>query len=87
DHVRGGHNKVFGGTIVVLGGDFRILPVISNGCRYDVVTSDVEQLRLFTNWLLDMVDGRLPIIALDSEDEASWITIPDDHCFLFLIIL
>ncbi|GKE00010.1 uncharacterized protein Tco_1387993 [Tanacetum coccineum] len=40
--------------------------------------SDVEQLRLFTNCLLDMGDGRLPAIALDGEDEASWITFPDD---------
>ncbi|GJS55983.1 ATP-dependent DNA helicase PIF1-like protein, partial [Tanacetum coccineum] len=39
--------------------------------------SDVEQLRLFTNWLLDMGDCRLPAIALDGEDEATWITIPD----------
>nr|GEW71138.1 ribonuclease H-like domain, reverse transcriptase, RNA-dependent DNA polymerase [Tanacetum cinerariifolium] len=65
DHVRGGHNKVFGGTIVVLGGDFRILPVISNGCRYDVVTSDVEELRLFTNWLLDMVDDGINLHVLE----------------------
>ncbi|GKD30727.1 uncharacterized protein Tco_1241505 [Tanacetum coccineum] len=110
DHVRGGHNKVFGGKVVVLGGDFRqILPVVTNGTRFDVVTSavnksdviwrncrvyvlsinmrlrdptladsDVEQLRLFTNWLLDMGDGRLPAIALDGEDEATWITILDD---------
>ena len=25
-----------------------------------------------------MGDGRLPAIALDGEDEATWITIPDD---------
>ncbi|GJY22279.1 putative DNA helicase [Tanacetum coccineum] len=110
DHVCCGHNKVFGGKVVVLGGDFRqILLVITNGTRFDVVTSavnksdviwrncrvyvlsinmrlrdltladsDVEQLRLFTNCLLDMGDGRLPAIALNGEDEASWITIPDD---------
>ncbi|GJZ67214.1 ribonuclease H-like domain-containing protein [Tanacetum coccineum] len=37
DHVRGGHNKVFGGKVVVLGGDFRqIHPVISNGTRFDI---------------------------------------------------
>ncbi|GKC40094.1 uncharacterized protein Tco_1052478 [Tanacetum coccineum] len=114
DHVRGGHNKVFGGKVVVLGGDFRqILPVVTNGTRFDVVTSavnksdiiwrncrvyvlsinmrlrdptladsDVEQLRLFTNWLLDMGDCRLPAIALDGEDEATWITIPDDLLLL-----
>ncbi|GJT16426.1 replication protein A 70 kDa DNA-binding subunit B [Tanacetum coccineum] len=39
---------------------------------------DVEPLRLFTNWLLDMGDGRRPAIALDGEDEATWITIPDE---------
>nr|GFA55958.1 hypothetical protein [Tanacetum cinerariifolium] len=110
DHVRGGHNKVFGGKVVVLGGDFRqIIPVVTNGTRFDVATSavnksdliwrnckvyvlsinmhlrnrtladsNVEQLRLCTNWLLDMGDGRLPAIALDGEDEATWITIPDD---------
>ncbi|GKC35243.1 reverse transcriptase domain-containing protein, partial [Tanacetum coccineum] len=44
DHVRGGHNKVFGGKVVVLGGDFRqILPVISNGTRFDIVTSVVNK--------------------------------------------
>ncbi|GJZ33339.1 DNA helicase [Tanacetum coccineum] len=110
DHVHGGHNKVSGGKVLVLGGDFRqILIVVTNGTRFDVVTSavnksdgiwrncrvyvlsinmrlrdptladsDVEQLRLFTNWLLDMGDGRLPAIALDGEDEATWITIPGD---------
>ncbi|GJU04970.1 ribonuclease H-like domain-containing protein [Tanacetum coccineum] len=44
DHVRGGHNKVFGGKVVVLGGDFRqIHPVISNGTRFDIVTSVVNK--------------------------------------------
>ncbi|GJS24253.1 replication factor A protein 1 [Tanacetum coccineum] len=47
-------------------------------CDPTLVDSDAEQLRLFTNWLLDMGDGRLPAIALDGEDEASWITILDD---------
>lgn len=110
DHVPGDDKRLFGGKVVVLGGDFRqILPVITNGSRCDVVTAavnksdciwrhctvyelsinmrlrdpkladaDVEQLRLFTDWLLAMGDGRLPAIALDGEDEATWITIPDD---------
>ncbi|GJZ40477.1 ATP-dependent DNA helicase PIF1-like protein [Tanacetum coccineum] len=42
-----------------------------------LVDSDVEQLRLFTNWLLDMGDGRLPFIALDGEDGEASLVIPN----------
>ncbi|GKB05982.1 putative DNA helicase, partial [Tanacetum coccineum] len=103
-------NQVFGGKVVVLGGDFRqILPVIPNAPRAVVVASAVnksssiwdncrvfvlsismrlrdltidvahaDEMMRFHNWLMSMGDGRLPPIALDDEDEATWITIPND---------
>lgn len=103
-------NQVFGGKVVVLGGDFRqILPVIPKASRSEIVSSavnksraiwdqckvfilstnmrlrdptmdpsDMNQIMNFNKWLLDMGDGKLPAIALDQEDEATWITIPDD---------
>ncbi|GJV83467.1 putative DNA helicase, partial [Tanacetum coccineum] len=102
--------QVFGGKVVVLGGDFRqILPVIPNAPRAVVVASAVnksssiwdncrvfvlsinmrlrdptidvahaDEMMRFHNWLMSMGDGRLPSIALDDEDEATWITIPND---------
>ncbi|GJV32022.1 actin-binding, cofilin/tropomyosin type protein [Tanacetum coccineum] len=45
DHVRGGRNRVFGGKVFVLGGDFRqILLVITNGTGSDVITLVVNKL-------------------------------------------
>ncbi|GKB60009.1 replication factor A protein 1 [Tanacetum coccineum] len=41
------------------------------------VTNTDEMMR-FHNWLIAMGDGMLPSIALDGEDEATWITIPED---------
>nr|GEV75352.1 hypothetical protein [Tanacetum cinerariifolium] len=32
----------------------------------------------FYNWLIAMGDGRLPCIALDGEDDATWIKILED---------
>ncbi|KAJ9561928.1 hypothetical protein OSB04_007088 [Centaurea solstitialis] len=102
--------QVFGGKVVVLGGDFRqILLVIPSAPRSEIVASvinksstiwdackvfilttnmrlhdpaiegdDLIQMEQFNNWILDMGAGRLPAIALEGEDEATWITIPDD---------
>nr|GEU36318.1 uncharacterized protein [Tanacetum cinerariifolium] len=41
------------------------------------VTNTGEIMR-FHNWLIARGDGRLPCIALDGEDDATWITIPED---------
>nr|GEW99059.1 hypothetical protein [Tanacetum cinerariifolium] len=80
-HNRAG-NEVFGGKVVVLGGDFRkILLVILKKRRSEIVSSVVNKsaaIMNFNQWLLDMGDGRLLAVALDQEDEATWITIPDD---------
>nr|GFB40658.1 hypothetical protein [Tanacetum cinerariifolium] len=103
-------NEVFGGKVVVLGGDFRqILSVIPNApravvvasainkssvtfdnCRVFVLTTNMRLLDLsldvthrdemiyFNNWLLSMGDGTLHSVAIDNEDEATWMEIPDD---------
>ncbi|XP_074297902.1 uncharacterized protein LOC141628695 [Silene latifolia] len=59
----------FGGKVVVFGGDFRqTLPVVSKGCRADVVaaslcssylcsTDNVEEFQKFSEWLLEIGDG------------------------------
>ncbi|XP_076900374.1 uncharacterized protein LOC143554528 [Bidens hawaiensis] len=48
---------VFGGKVVVFGGDFRqILPVVTNvGCR----SSDIQNIREFADWLLDIGQGNV----------------------------
>ncbi|XP_020081827.1 uncharacterized protein LOC109705509 [Ananas comosus] len=37
-----------------------------------------EELAKFAKWILDLGDGKLNAIKLDNEEEATWITIPDD---------
>nr|GEW89833.1 replication factor A protein 1 [Tanacetum cinerariifolium] len=59
--IRQTRNQVFIGKVVVLGGDFRqILLVIPNARRSEIVSSAIN---------------KLPAVALDQEDEATWITI------------
>ncbi|GKB91001.1 putative PIF1 DNA helicase/replication protein A1-like protein [Tanacetum coccineum] len=74
-------NQVFGGIVVVLGGDFRqILPVIPNAPRAVVVSFVVNKSSSVWDYckLISMGDDRLSSIALDGEDEATWIIIPED---------
>nr|GEV60185.1 hypothetical protein [Tanacetum cinerariifolium] len=74
-------NEVFGGKVVVLGGDFRqILPVIPNAPRAVVVASTINKSSaIWDNCrLLSMRDGTLHSVAIDNEDEATWVEIPDD---------
>nr|GEV51247.1 hypothetical protein [Tanacetum cinerariifolium] len=74
-------NEVFGGKLVVLGGDLRqILPVIPNAPQAVVVASAInkDEMMRFNNWLLSMGDGTLHSVVIDNEDEATWIEIPDD---------
>ncbi|XP_076931995.1 uncharacterized protein LOC143597361 [Bidens hawaiensis] len=68
--------SLFGGKVVVFGGDFRqILPVVTNvGCR----SSDVENIKEFADWLLDIGQGTLG----GPNDGESVIDIPDDLLIL-----
>ncbi|GKF26829.1 hypothetical protein Tco_0082723 [Tanacetum coccineum] len=80
-------NQVFGGKVVVLVNksssvwDYCKVFVLSINMRLRDpivdVTNEDEMLR-FHNWLIAMGDGRFPSIALDGEDDATWITIPED---------
>lgn len=95
---------LFGGKVVVFGGDFRqILSVIPNASRQDIVNaslsssyiwekckvlrltknmrltvdnqaSDIEQTRIFANWLLDLGEGKVGSV----NDGEAIIDIPDD---------
>ncbi|XP_076944504.1 ATP-dependent DNA helicase PIF1-like [Bidens hawaiensis] len=99
---------VFGGKVVVFGGDFRqILPVVTNGTRSECVnacinssyiwskcevlkltknmrltvdcrSSDVENIREFADWLLDIGQGNVG----GPNDGQSVIDIPDDLLIL-----
>nr|GEU69339.1 uncharacterized protein [Tanacetum cinerariifolium] len=55
--------------------------VLSINMRLRDPTIDVahaDEMMHFHNWLMSMGDGRLSCISLDDEDEATWITIPND---------
>ncbi|GJY36193.1 reverse transcriptase domain-containing protein [Tanacetum coccineum] len=52
-----------------------VLAVASSGIASLLFPDEIMQ---FHNWLIAMGDGRLPCIALDGEDDATWITIPED---------
>ncbi|XP_076897498.1 uncharacterized protein LOC143550793 [Bidens hawaiensis] len=97
-------NLLFGGKVIVFGGDFRqILPVVQKGTRQDIVnaslcssyiwsecnvlrltknlrltmgrsSSDVEETRLFANWLLDISEGNVG----GPNDGVATIDIPED---------
>ncbi|KAK9075631.1 hypothetical protein SSX86_003957 [Deinandra increscens subsp. villosa] len=95
---------LFGGKVIVFGGDFRqTLPVIPGASRYDIVSaslnssyiwtkckvlkltknmrlsvgskaSDIEQTKIFANWLLDLGEGKLGGV----NDGHEIIDVPDD---------
>ncbi|KAK9048357.1 hypothetical protein SSX86_032680 [Deinandra increscens subsp. villosa] len=65
----------FGGKVVVFGGDFRqILPVVPGGTDEDIQSSDVEIIRTFTEWLLQLGEG----LFGGENDGHAVIEIPDD---------
>ncbi|XP_058764879.1 uncharacterized protein LOC131638334 [Vicia villosa] len=99
-----GQDKIFGGKVVVFGGDFRqILPVVPRGTRSDIIyatinssylwdhckflkltknmrlqsgaaTSTTEDIRAFSEWILQIGDGTL----CEPSDGYADICIPDE---------
>ncbi|EOA12259.1 hypothetical protein CARUB_v10008029mg [Capsella rubella] len=73
-------NRIFGGKVVVLGGDFRqILPVIPEGGRVATVLASINSSLLwpsckFSKWLLDIGDGKIN----EPNDGEVEIEIPED---------
>ncbi|KAL5124162.1 ATP-dependent DNA helicase PIF1 [Glycine soja] len=76
-------NKIFGGKVMVFGGDFRqILPVIPRGSRSDIIlrltknmqATDQEETVAFAQWIIDIGDG----IIGDENDGYATIQIPQE---------
>ncbi|XP_058741331.1 uncharacterized protein LOC131613701 [Vicia villosa] len=76
--------KVFGGKVVVFGGDFRqILPVIPRGTRSDIIHATINasyiwdhsnDIRSFSEWILKIGDGTM----CEPNDGYADICIPDE---------
>ncbi|XP_021986432.1 uncharacterized protein LOC110882810 [Helianthus annuus] len=78
----------FGGKVMVFGGDFRqIFPVVPNGSRRETINasitssyiwrvnaSDIEEIKAFANWLLELGEGKIG----GSDDCEVVIDIPED---------
>ncbi|KAL2976555.1 hypothetical protein AAZX31_13G016000 [Glycine max] len=78
-------NKIFGGKVMVFGGDFRqILPTIPRGSRSDIVNATIdssylwvhyqEEIAAFAQWIIDIGDG----IIGDENDGYATIEIPQE---------
>jgi hypothetical protein len=62
-------NKIFGGKIVVLGGDFRqILPVIPKGGREDIVSASLPRLHLWQHVIILHLHINMRVMATNSEE-------------------
>lgn len=44
-------------------------------------SSDIQRLQQFSKWLLDIGDGSIGTPDPQDPDNASWIRIPDQHCY------
>nr|GEV71668.1 ATP-dependent DNA helicase PIF2-like [Tanacetum cinerariifolium] len=71
-------DKVFGGKVVLFGGDFRqILPVITNGGRHDVLDQrnlKKKEIQEFAYWILEIGNGKVGGV----NDGESTIVFPDN---------
>nr|GFC68765.1 hypothetical protein [Tanacetum cinerariifolium] len=76
--------------VVVVASTINKSSTIWDNCKVFVLTTnmrlsdpspdvaDINEMMCFNNWLLFMGDGTLPSVAIDNEDEATWIEILDD---------
>ncbi|XP_058742091.1 uncharacterized protein LOC131614535 [Vicia villosa] len=56
----GNSKDIFGGKVVVFGGDFRqILPVVPRGSRSDIMKLKKKEIAEFSKWLLQIGEGKL----------------------------
>ncbi|KAL0453975.1 UNVERIFIED_CONTAM: hypothetical protein Slati_1375600 [Sesamum latifolium] len=75
--------KVFGGKTIVLGDiwqDCKVLELTTNMRLHhsSLDPTEVETMRNFGKWALELGDGKLPAYNFDNEDEPSWIKILDN---------
>ncbi|GKE98721.1 ATP-dependent DNA helicase PIF1-like protein [Tanacetum coccineum] len=72
-------NKIFGGMMTLLGGDFKqILPVIPKGKREDIVQACINRLELWKHCKVSTLKRSMrPARIKDGEDEPTWIEIPE----------
>ncbi|GKB25186.1 ATP-dependent DNA helicase PIF1-like protein [Tanacetum coccineum] len=72
-------NKIFGGMMILLGGDFKqILPVIPKGKREDIVQACINCLELWKHCKVSTLKRSMrPARIKDGEDEPTWIEIPE----------
>ncbi|KAG7552894.1 Nucleic acid-binding OB-fold [Arabidopsis thaliana x Arabidopsis arenosa] len=74
DIMKNRNNKVFGGKVVVFGGDFRqVLPVIP-GAANNLSPAEAKEIQEFSDWLLAVGDGRIN----EPNDGEAVIDIPHD---------
>jgi ATP-dependent DNA helicase PIF1 len=61
--------KIFGGKIVVLGGDFRqIWPVVPKGGREDIVNASLFRLHLWQHVTILRLHMNMRVMATNSEE-------------------
>jgi hypothetical protein len=69
--------KIFGGKIVVLGGDFRqILPVVPKGGREDIVSASLPRSHLWQHVTILRLHINMRVMAANSEEQrefAKWV--------------
>jgi hypothetical protein len=62
--------KIFGGKIVVLGGDFlQILPVVSKGGREDIVSASLPRSHLWQHVTILYLHINMRIMVANSEEQ------------------
>ncbi|GJY24699.1 ATP-dependent DNA helicase PIF1-like protein [Tanacetum coccineum] len=76
-------NRIFGGMTVLLGGDFRqtLVFTLTRSMRVNEYACNGEidnRKQDFNRWVLAVGDGRLPAKKKESEDEPTWIEIPEE---------